>query len=213
VRASRLATAPNAEWLSRQGYTTLSIDFRGHGGSDLRDRSYGIDEPMDAEAAFRWLRRRQGGGRIAIVGISLGGAAALLGRNGPLPADALVLQAVYPDLRQAIRNRIASRLGPIPAFLLEPLLSVQSRLRFGVPASQVAPIAALPHYRGPILIVGGLDDRSTPPDESRALYAAARVPKALWLIPGRDHEQISDLRDAAYRQRLLGFLGATIGRP
>lgn len=213
VRASRQATAPNAVWLAGQGYATLTIDFRGHGGSELRDRSFGIEEARDVEAAFHWLKRRQRGGRVAIVGISLGGAAALLGDGGPLPADALVLQAVYPDLRRAIRNRIASRLGRLPAIFLEPLLSVQTRLRLGVPASRIAPIAALPRYRGPLLLIGGLDDRSTPAHESRELFAVARGPKALWLIPGRSHEQISDLQGEAYRARLAAFLAATIGRP
>ena len=213
VRASRQATAPNAAWLSRQGYATLTIDFRGHGDSGLRNRSFGIEEARDADAAFRWLKRRQRGAPVAIVGISLGGAAALLGESGPLPADALVLQAVYPDLRSAIRNRIASRLGRLPAILLEPLLSVQTRLRHGVPASRVAPIAAVTRYRGPLLLIGGLDDRSTPAHESRAMFAAARGSKALWLVPGKSHEQMSDLRDEAYRARVATFLASTIGRP
>jgi hypothetical protein len=32
----------------------------------------------------------------------------------------MVLQAVYPDIRRAIRNRIASVAGSLPAALLEP---------------------------------------------------------------------------------------------
>jgi alpha-beta hydrolase superfamily lysophospholipase len=105
--ASRAAVAPNAGWLAAQGYAVLAIDFRGHGGSASVPHSFGLFESRDAEAAFAWLKRRQRGAKVAVVGISLGGAAALLGDRGPLPADALVLQAVYPDIRHAIRNRIA----------------------------------------------------------------------------------------------------------
>src|SRR5215218_730181 len=125
VRSSRASTAPTAAWLAGLGYAALTLDFRGHGQSDLADRSFGLREASDARAAFDWLKRRQRGAPVAVIGNSLGGAAALLGPSGPLPADALVLQAVYPDIRRAIRNRIAARLTAAPAYVLEPLLSFQ----------------------------------------------------------------------------------------
>jgi alpha-beta hydrolase superfamily lysophospholipase len=213
VRASREATAANAAWLSRSGYAVLTIDFRGHGGSESRSRSFGLREAMDAEAAFSWLKRRQSGARTAVIGTSLGGAAALLGESGPLPADALVLQAVYPDIRRAIRNRIAARLGRPAARLLEPLLSVQSLPRFGVAPSRLSPLRALRRYPGPVLVIGGLDDAYTPPAETRALFRQARGPRALWLIPGKDHAALGDLADEGYRRRVSLFLERTIGRP
>jgi alpha-beta hydrolase superfamily lysophospholipase len=213
VRASRDATAPTAVWLSALGYASLTIDFRGHGASDLAPRTFGLHEAMDAEAAFRWLKRRQRGAPVAIIGTSLGGAAALLGEKGPLPADALVLQAVYPDIRRAISNRIAARLGRPAARLLEPLLSYQSLPRLGIPPSRLSPLRALRRYRGPVLVIGGLDDRYTPPDETRARFSQVSGPRALWLVPGKDHAALGDLADETYRRRLSLFLERTIGRP
>jgi uncharacterized protein len=213
VRASREATAANAAWLARRGYASLTIDFRGHGDSELETRTFGLREAMDAEAAFRWLKRRQRGAAVAIIGTSLGGAASLLGEAGPIPADAMVLQAVYPDIRRAIRNRIAARLGRPAAWLLEPLLSFQALPRFGVPPSRLSPLRALGRYRGPVLVIGGLDDRYTPPDETNALFRQASGPRALWLIAGKDHAELGDLADEAYRRRLSLFLERTIGRP
>jgi predicted alpha/beta hydrolase len=108
--ASRAAMAANAAWFAHQGYAALTIDFRGHGQSTMRTRSFGLDESRDAAAALAWLKREQGGARVAVIGVSLGGAASLIGRDGPIAADAFILQAVYPDMRSAIRNRIASSL-------------------------------------------------------------------------------------------------------
>jgi predicted alpha/beta hydrolase len=175
--ASRAATAGNAAWLARQGFATLAIDFRGHGESSPRLHSFGLAESEDARTALHWLKRQQHGAPISIIGISLGGAAALIGRDGPLPADAMVLQAVYPDIRHAIRNRLAAHLGVQPAFLGEPLLSFQSRPRLGVWPSGLSPIAALRKYRGPVLIVGDDRDEYTPPSETLAMYAPPRVPR------------------------------------
>lgn len=209
--ASRAAMASTARVLASQGYATLAIDFRGHGQSDSAPHSFGLRESRDAEAAFRWLKAKQRGGRIAVAGLSLGGASALIGDNGPLPADALVIEAVYPDIRHAIRNRIAAFTTMGPAWLIEPLLSVQAKPRFGVWPSRLSPLAAASGYRGPVLVIGGGADRYTPPDETKALYAAFPGPKRLWFFPRRAHAGVGDISDAAYRTQLLAFLQATIG--
>ncbi len=213
VGASRDAVAANAAWLSRLGYATLAIDFRGHGQSDLTPRSFGLQEALDAQAAFKWLKWRQRGAPIAVIGISLGGAASLLGSAGPLPADALILQAVYPDIRHAIRNRIASRTTASIAYVLEPLLSFQARWRYGVWPARLSPIATLPRYRGAVFVIGGQHDRSTPAEETRAMFDAARGFKQLWLVPEGDHAEICGLTDAGYRNRVKAFLETTIGPP
>ena len=147
-----------------------------------------------------------------MIGISLGGAANLLGKNGPLSADALILQAVYPDIRHAIRNRIASRTSTGIGYVLEPLLSFQAPLRFGAWPSRLSPLNALRQYHGPVLVIGGEEDSSTPANESRAMFTAAHGPKELWLVPRGDHAEICDLSDAAYRIHVSSFLAKTIGR-
>lgn len=194
-----------AAWLNRHGYATLAIDFRGHGQSTPARYSFGWAESRDAAAAFRWLKRRQQGAPVAVVGLSLGGAASLLG-DGPLPTDALVLQGVYGDLRSAIRNRIGAVTGGGPAWLLEPLLSFQSRLRAGVWPGRLSPRTRIMAYHGPVLVIGGGADHYTPPAETRALYAAAPGPKRLWFAPGASHEAVTALDTPAYRRTLLAFL-------
>jgi len=209
--ASRGAMAPNAAWLASKGFAALTIDFRGHGQSDQAPHSFGLNEALDAQAAFEWLKQAQADAPLAVVGISLGGAASLLGADGPLPADALILQAVYPDIRHAIRNRIASRTNAAAAIVLEPLLSFQSWLRLGVRPSRLSPLTAIRRYRGPVLIIGGGADHSTPPLETRQMFEAAPTPKSLWLVPGKDHEGVADLQTVAYRERLHDFLLQTVG--
>ena len=210
--ASRATLAANAGWLAKRGFAAMALDLRGHGQSEAASKSFGLAESRDAAAALAWLRR-SGHKRVGVVGVSLGGASALLGDKGPLPADALVLQAVYPDIRSAIGNRIAGLTGRPIAQLLEPLLSQQSRLRLGVPPSRLSPIKALPAFRGPVFVVGGGEDGHTPPEETRALYAAARGPKALWIVPGLDHRAVSEVGSEEYRLRLFAFFGASLGPP
>lgn len=211
--ASRAAMAATAQVLGQRGYATFAVDFRGHGQSASALHSFGLYESRDAEAAFRWLKARQDDAKVAVVGLSLGGAASLIGERGPLPANALVVAAVYPDIRHAIRNRVAAFTTGLPALALEPLLSFQSRLRLGVWPSRLSPLNAARRYPGPVLVVGGGADRYTPPDETRALYAAFPGPKRLWFMAGRAHAGVGDIADPGYRAALLAFLDATIGSP
>lgn len=213
VGASRNQTAPMAEALAAKGYAALAIDLRGHGESTITDHSYGLDEGRDARAAFAWLKAKQYGGKVAVVGISLGGAAALIGRDGPVPADALVLVAVFPDIRHAIYNRMVSMLTPVGSTLAEPLLSFQSLPRYGVWPGRIAPVAAIRDFRGPVFVIGGGADRYTPPVETRALFDAAPNRKGLWLVPGLSHGEVSNLHDAEWERRVGGFLRGTIGAP
>lgn len=213
IDASRAAFDAHALWLTGLGYAVLAPDFRGHGESAARARTFGWREAEDAAAAFAFLKTRAPTARVAVIGISMGGAAALLGRDGPLPADAMVLQAVYPDLRTAITNRIAIRGGRVAAGVLEPMLSYQSWPRYGVAPHRIAPIAGLRRYEGPVLVIGGTRDRETPPGDTRALHAAAPGDKSLWLVEGLSHVDTCSLWTAEYRERVQRFLERTIGKP
>lgn len=213
VNNTRARMQAQALWLNRLGYAVLAIDFRGHGESGAAARSFGLHEARDAEAALAFLRAGAPDRRVGLIGISQGGASALLGDGGPLPVQAMVLHAVYPDLRTAIRNRLERAGSPALARLLEPLLSYQSRTRFGVWPDRIAPIDGLGRYPGPVLIVAGTADRDTSVADTRALFAAAPGPKQLWLVDGADHVATSILWDDEYRRRVARFFAEALGRP
>jgi len=209
--ASRAAMVGVAEWLTAQGYAVLAIDFRGHGESDQVDRSFGLFEARDAHAAYRWLAGRHRGAPIGVIGISLGGAAALIGEDGPIPARCMVLQAVYPDIDRAIRNRMDAMGGRALGAIVAPLLSWQALPRFGVNPSAISPIRAIRNYKGSVLVLGGGADRFTPPEETRALFEAARFPKWYWIFGGLDHAAMSSDEGDAYRARVSNFFRTCLG--
>ncbi|MEA3047152.1 MAG: uncharacterized protein QOJ53_1484 [Sphingomonadales bacterium] len=202
-----------ALWLNGLGYGVLAIDFRGHGESGAAQRSFGLNEARDAAAALAFVRRDMPARRIGLIGISQGGASALLGDEGALPVQAMVLHAVYPDLRTAIVNRIARVTGRPLAHLGEPLLSFQSWPRYGAPPARIAPIEGLRRFRGAVLIVAGTADRDTTLADSRAMYAAAPGPKSFWLVDNADHLAVSILWNDAYRARVRAFFAETLGEP
>ena len=211
--ASRRVIQPNAEWFAGKGYAVLTIDLRGHGESGRGRHGFGWPESLDTHAAFAWLKQRETGAPVAVIGISMGGASTLIGPHGPVPADALVLQGVYATFRQTVRSRIAFGAGVPLAWLGEPLLTFQSRPRLGVWPWRLAPIAAIANVTCPVFVIGGEKDPFTPPHETSALYEAARSRKQLWIIPGLGHGDVSNTLSEAYRARVLAFLASSIGRP
>src|SRR6476646_6673328 len=113
VGDDRRAMLERARFLHIAGYSVLLPDFQGHGESAGAHITYGALESLDAAAALEYLHLRAPGERMGVIGVSMGGAAALVGPSGPLPVDALVLESVYPTIRDAVRDRLRAWLGPV----------------------------------------------------------------------------------------------------
>jgi alpha/beta superfamily hydrolase len=86
-----------ARFLHRAGYSVLLIDFEATGETKGDHITFGWKESRDALAATNFIRQIDPTTRVAIIGSSLGGVAALLA-TPPLKVDALVLEEVYPTL-------------------------------------------------------------------------------------------------------------------
>jgi len=211
VRSSRLSMRRRAEFLYRARYSVLLFDAQAHGESPGERITFGHLEALDAAAAVDFVRGRSPGVPVGYIGVSQGGAAALLG-PAPLQVDALVIEAVYPTLAEALENRMAIRLGPLgPA--LAPLLGAQLGPRLGLPGGTLEPIARIGEVQAPLLVIAGAEDAHTTLEQSRRLFAAAPDPKELWIISGARHQDFHRLGPAEYEARVLEFLEAHLSRP
>lgn len=106
-----------ANLLLGHGFSVLLIDLQGHGETPGAAITLGSRESADVGAALGWLKRTAPSRRIGVIGCSLGGAAVLLGPQ-PSGLDAVVLEAVYPRVTDAVENRIRIRVGPLAPVVL-----------------------------------------------------------------------------------------------
>ena len=210
IHADRRAMIGRARFLTQAGYGVLLFDFHAEGESSGRRITFGATEAADAAAAVAYLRRRVPGERIGAIGVSMGGAAALLGR-APLDVDALVLESVYPTIDAAVRDRLAAHAGPL-GMALEPLFLAQLRPRFGIDPAALRPIDHIAQVREPLFIMSGTADRDTHLDEAQALFARAHEPKTFWAVPGAGHEDLHASDRSEYERRVLAFFAATLPR-
>jgi fermentation-respiration switch protein FrsA (DUF1100 family) len=165
---NRSLRAPLAAALSRAGMAVLLFDYRGYGGNPGSPSEAGL--ALDVRAAHRYLTqdRRIPQGRLLYVGESLG-AAVVTELATEHPPAGLLLRSPFVDLGAVGRAHY-------------PYLPVGALLRDRYPvAEQLARIAV------PTTVVYGTEDGIVPPEQSRAVAAAAGGPSLLVAVRGADH--------------------------
>ena len=203
VRANRVSMLDRARFLSRAGFSVLLFDFQAHGESSGDQITFGYLESKDAQAAVDFMRTKAEGERIGVIGVSMGGAAALLA-SPPLDVNAMVLEMVYPSLDQAVSNRLSMRLGGW-ARILRPALTWQFKLRSGVSVNALQPSQKVTEITVPKLFIAGAEDQHTTLGESRQMFDAAAGPKALWIVERAAHVDLYAMEKEQYEHRVRSF--------
>jgi alpha-beta hydrolase superfamily lysophospholipase len=204
IRANRLSMVDRARFLRRAGYSTLLVDFQATGETRGDHITFGWKESRDVLAAVDFIHQLDPTTRVAIIGSSLGGVAALLA-TPPLKVDALILEEIYPTIEIATRNRMENYLGGLGR-LLTPVLLNQLQWRLGISSSQLRPVDHIANVECPLLFIGGEKDRNTRPADTRMLFERGRSPKQLWFVPNAGHVDLHRAAREEYETRLLEFL-------
>jgi len=207
VGSNRTSMLGRLRFLQARGYAVLAPDFQAHGESPGEHVTFGARESLDAAAAVQFLRNSAPNERLGVIGVSMGGAAALVGPK-PLDVDAMVLESVYPTFRDAVSDRLKVWLGPVgllgPA--LAPLLIGVVGPEIGVDADSLRPIERIASVREPVLMLAGSDDEYTPIEESLALFARIKSPKRFWEVHGAGHVDLHDFDPTDYERVVGSFL-------
>jgi alpha-beta hydrolase superfamily lysophospholipase len=214
-----------------KGYAVHALDHRGHGRSEGR-RGYVArftDYVEDLKTFFDIVRGQRGGGRIFLVGHSMGGTIAtayairhqhelagmiLSGASLQLGASlssalmpfARILSMLVPKLGVAVldASAISQDEDVVEAYVNDPLVyRGKFTCRFGAEmllALRSLP-AQIPQLELPLLIMHGGADRLSAPEGSRVLYdRVSSADKKLEVYDGLHHEIFNE----PDRHRVLG---------
>ena len=205
VGADRRVMLDRARFLRAEGYAVLLPDFQAHGESAGQYITFGALESRDALAALAYLRARAPGEPVGIVGVSMGGAAAVLANEHGAVANAYVLESMYPTIRDAVHDRLRAWLGPIGPVLGRPLIGLVGA-QTGIVADSLRPIDRIGQLGAPVLVAAGTRDRYTTIAESESLYERASAPKEFWAVEGAAHVDLYAYAGAEYERRVGSFL-------
>jgi pimeloyl-ACP methyl ester carboxylesterase len=206
--ANREALLPEARALAARGHGVLLFDLRAHGESGGRRTAWGDDEQADVSAAVDWLAARPEvrADGIGAVGFSLGAMAlAEVAARDPR-LRAVVLAGAYTTLDAMTRHdqrRWHVLGGTATVWTLRTAGIVLDHVRPASAVSRIAPRA--------VLVVAGDADTDVPLDVTRALYAAARPPKALHVVAGAGHGRYAaGAAGEGYLRAVVAFLEGTL---
>lgn len=195
--------------LHAAGFAVLLVDARCHGRSD--DVAF-TSMPRFAEdiaAGLGWLRLQPdiAADRLALLGHSVGAAAALLHASRHHDVRAVVSLSAFAHPREVMRRFMAEKRVPYPVLGWYVLRHVQRVI--GVSFDDIAPLATLTRVRCPTLLVHGRNDRTVPVDDAQRLLAASG--RARLLLVDGDH----DLREAlaSHSRTLVDFLRTACAPP
>lgn len=180
-------------------------DLRGHGDSG-GVCTLGEKEPVDVEAAVAWARAAHPSLPVVTLGVSLGGAAALLhaGDRGGVAGVVAVSSPAWwgawdtPSTRRVQRYAMTRAGRLVAAKVLRTRMADVCR---GVPDASGLAAAIAPAFT---LIVADPADHYFGVEHPRALFEWTREPKDLWLVPDTGHG--TDLLTAEFTERLVAYL-------
>lgn len=181
----------NLRELVRLGLSVFLFDYRGYGRSQGRPSEEGLYQ--DALGAYLYLTRTRKirPERLILFGRSLG--AAVAGEVAVQhPASGLILESCFPSIETVAKFYY----GGLPVHWL---LGAEFRL-----------MDRLPHLSLPKLFIHGEQDDIIPLELGKQVFEAALPPKAFYMVPGADHNNVPFVGGRAYFAKLVEFITAAI---
>jgi pimeloyl-ACP methyl ester carboxylesterase len=190
-------------------YNLLMLDLRNHGQSEASDTTHGVREAGDLRAMLDWLAETKAPESIVTLGVSMGGATALVEAAADERIDGVIIESTHATLANAVQARLEGGGYPLSipgnwAALLGALM------RTGVDMSSADPMQAVARLdQRPILIITGGQDRSIGPNDASDLLAAAEEAGSaaeLHLCAAAGHARSPEVCPEDYAAWVLGFL-------
>jgi fermentation-respiration switch protein FrsA (DUF1100 family) len=203
---------PIAEFLHQAGFNVFTYDMRARGQSGGEYVTLGVLEQKDLISTVSYIAARSdvADNRIGVLGISMGGATAILAAAQDARIRAVVDDCGFSDAPSVIAASFEHFIH-LPAFPFAPATVWIAEQRAGIDVNLARPMDVVARISPrPILIIHGLADFVVPVENSERNFAAARQPKQLWLVPGAKHGQAHTVAKAEYERRVDEFFKSAL---
>ena len=235
VADNRVGVVGQSEFLLRAGYSILMMDARAHGASGGPIATYGWLERNDSRVIIDALllsenvtaglvapERSRGGSpkppfHLFALGESMGGGIVLQSAAADPRIEAVVAEAPFANLREASYDYAGLRKYPwLGKTLFAPgtwtLLYRDEKLS-GLPVDEVSPVKAVAARAFPVLLICDEKDDALPCRHAEMIYAAARGPKQLWVVPEAFHTAAYGFAPQEFRRRVLTLFADAAANP
>jgi alpha-beta hydrolase superfamily lysophospholipase len=237
VADNRVGVIGQSEFLLQAGYSVVMMDARAHGASEGPIATYGWLERKDTRAiidallssypipclSIQWhgpgapdcTRARLN--HIFALGESMGAGIALQSAAADPRIEAVAAEAPFANLREASYDYAGFRKYPwLGKTLLAPFswtLLYRGEKLTGLPIAEVSPVKAVASRTFPVFLICDEKDVALPCRHSQMIYAAARGPKQIWVVPGAYHTAALGFQPEEFKRRVLAFFATYANGP
>jgi alpha-beta hydrolase superfamily lysophospholipase len=197
----------HAAFLHEAGYSLFLFDLRACGDSEGTAVTLGGREREDVQAAIAYLASRDDvdAGGIGVLGLSLGGALAILAACDSPLVRAVVAESAFRSIRSAVRQNFR-RFTRLPSFPWAEMTTRLTEWRYRVSALRVAPERDVMRLeRCALLLIHAEDDRVISVRDAAAIFERAPEPKEFWRIPSAEHAMALGALPQEYAHRVVAF--------
>jgi len=229
VADNRIGVIGQSEFLLRAGYSVVMMDARAHGASGGPIATYGWLERNDTRAiidallyseSHKYIIRQMSinpdlppmprpASHLFALGESMGAGIVLQSAAVDPRIEAVVAEASFANMREASYDYAGLRKFPWPGkTLFAPFswtLLYRGEKLAGFSVAEVSPMKAVASRAFPVLLICDEKDVALPCRHSELIYAAARGPKQLWVVPRAFHTAAYGFAPEEFRQRVLLF--------
>jgi uncharacterized protein len=198
---------PVASALHAAGFTVVTYDERGRGGSGGQG-TWGALESQDLRSVIDVVTRHAGvnSQEVAELGFSIGADISIIEAAADPRVKAVVAAGSWPSLSGYMNSSLIDVIKR-PTWMFSPIALKLLELRTGADLGQVRPGAVIARISPrPVLLIEGLADTDVLPQMAVANFDRARSPKRLWLVRGEGHEDMVRPGGAATSPRVNAFL-------
>lgn len=176
----------------------------GQGASRKDQVGFGLTESRELIDCAEWVRARFPGRKIALIGVSMGGAACwLAAERRPELFNAVITEGSFMSLEAGSRDFLSVSI-PGGATIFRPIILMAER-KSGITADQVVPVRAAESWKGkPALIIHGGEDRMFRVEHAEALARATGA--EIWEVPAARHAEVTKLEPVEYARRAVELL-------
>ncbi len=235
VADNRVGVIGQSEFLLRAGYGIVMMDARAHGASEGPMATYGWLERNDTRVIIDALVSDPSVHRakpvtlapyssvnssasstsafhLFALGESMGAGIALQSAAADPRIEAVVAEASFASLREASYDYAGLRWSPLLGkTFFAPFswtLLYRGESLAGFHAAEVSPEKSVAARAFPVLLICDEKDIALPCRHTERIYAAARGPKQLWVVPGAFHTAALGFQPVEFRRRVLAFFAS-----
>lgn len=171
-----------------RGMNAIVVTERGHGISEGKCLSFGINERRDVLSWVNFAIEKFGSDvKIILCGISMGGATVMMASNLDLPKNVLgiVEDCGYTSPKEIIKRTMNKM--HYPSKILYPFTRLGGMIYGGFDLNSSSAIKSIKECKLPVYFIHGMDDRFVPFEMGERLYNECNTKKWFHKVENAGH--------------------------